>query len=364
MSKPKISVILTARNEFPIVVGTMLSFYEELVHFDYPFEFVLVDNLSTDSTAEIFEDRFRRWVKNGLLKVVRYNDRGANVLVRNIGARHATGDLLVISDAHNSVKTGTVDRIARGWQEHGGLWHSAHNIWGDTSDIRCYGYKLMLEEKFWGNMSRHLPPSAFVDGRPRDPRPLKEDELQPYNVPMASHCCIFVGREEYLDFGGYCEKFRVYGGGEPYLDLKWWLFGSKVWLEPRGLIRHAFGVNAVWRRCGRDRTTNSAVYTRDGRITRELKSGDEHLHYSRGYSWTNEMLHFNFMLSAYCVGGYNWLQKMYQRYWEIRKINPRYLADLKNLRREVLSEGQQDRDFIASRQKLSLDELLVQQPWS
>jgi glycosyltransferase involved in cell wall biosynthesis len=368
MSKPKISVVIGARNEYPIILSTIYSLYEELEYWGYPFEFVIVDNMSTDSTAAILRDKFRRWIKCGLLKVIEFNDKPANVLVRNIGARAATGEILLIADAHLSIKIGTAHLMIQGVQKHGGLWHTSTNIWGDTTNIRCRGYALKLEEKFWGNLSRGVPQGAYGDPDPECPDPLRVKngsgkELLPYTVPMASHCFLAVGKEEYLDFGGYNEDFKCYGGGEPYLDLKWWLFGSKAWIEPRGLARHAFGINTHWRKVGGRKDFRAPVKIRDGGFKKRPNSVDEFLHYSRGYGWNNEQVHHNFLLSAYAIGGYDWLQKIYQRYWTIRKINNRYIEDLKRIRAEVLKTGQSDREFIQSRQKLSLDELLEQSPW-
>lgn len=350
--RPKVSVILGVRNEYPMILGTMNSFVEELEYFGYPWEVIVVDNLSTDNTADILRDKYRRWIREKLLKVIEYNDRPANVTVRNVGARAADGEVVFLADGHISVATGSCHGMIQGWLKRGGLWHSAIHIFGDTRDIRCYGYDLKLEERFWGNLSRFIPPEVKEAGSP------------PYRVPMASHCCLMAGRKEYLDFGGYCENFRCYGGGEPYLDLKWWLFGKDVWIYPQGLMRHAFGVNAQWRKVTRDKKTRNRVQLRDGRQTNELKAGDEHLHYSRGYAWTNEQFHYNFMLSAYTVGGYEWLQKRYHAYWEMRKGNSRYLDDLRQLRKEVLAEGRQDREMIEARQVMTLNELLEKKPWN
>ncbi|UCG53545.1 MAG: glycosyltransferase family 2 protein [Candidatus Latescibacterota bacterium] len=353
---PKVSVVLGVRNEYPVILGTMMSVVEELEFWGYPWEIIVVDNLSTDNTADILEDKFRRWVRHGLLKVIRWNDRPANVTVRNVGARKATGDVVFLGDGHLSIKIGTFHGMIQGWLKRGGLWHSAIHIWGDTSNIRCYGYDLKLEERFWGNLSRGIPDEVFED-------PKKKTNPRPYRVPMASHCCLMAGREEYLDFRGYCENFRCYGGGEPYLDLLWWIFGKEVWLYPQGLIRHAFGVNARWETAPKDKKTRNKVHRRDGVQTQDLKEGDEYLRYSRGYNWTNEQFHYNFMLSAYCIGGYAWLRKRYEAYWEMRKGNSRYLEDLKQLRREVLHEGAETRAFIESRQVMTLDDLLEKKPW-
>lgn len=352
--RPKVSVVFGVRNEYPTILGTLFSFWEELEHHGYPFELIVVDNLSTDSTPHILRDKFRRWIRCGLLKVIQYDEKPANVTVRNVGARAATGDVVFLSDGHMSVKVGTLDGMIRAWEKHGGLWHAPTHIWGDTTDIRCYGYELKLREKFWGNLSRYFPQDV------KDP---ETGRLRDYWIPMSSHSCLMAGRDEYLDFGGYCEQFRCYGGGEPYLDLKWWLLGSKVWIHPEGLLRHAFGVNAIWRTASHDKHVHSPVYLSTGKITADLKAGDVYIHYARGYAWNNEQFTFNFLLSAYAVGGYPWLEIQYDRFYEERKRNPRYLDDLKAIRREVLRDGAADRAAIAARQVCSLDELLEDKPW-
>jgi len=413
--RPKIAVVFGVCNEYPTILGTLFSFIEELEFWGYPYELIVVDNMSTDNTAWILKDKLRRWVRNDILKVIEWNEKPANVTVRNVGMRETDAEFVFMSDGHISVKIGTCHGIIQKWIAEGkrGLFHSAINIWGDTTDIRCYGYDLKLKERFWGNLCRGIPDEAWNGDIP-----------MPYNVPMASHCCLGAGREEFLDFGGYAESFRCYGGGEPYLDLLWWLYGSKVWITPEGLFRHAFGVNAEWRKvtggrmsvkdknnvrayielegdAGKERSAlrllprsthklakeikkgtfsaeeaikqlaeiwprivRSRVQCKDGTQRSELLRGDEYLHYSRGYSWNNEQFQFNFMMSAYLIGGYKWLQSRYAAYFEGRKGNPRYVEELQDLRRQVLSEGSEQRKVIESRQIMSLDDLLERKPWN
>lgn len=358
--RPKVSVVFGVRNEYPIILSTILSFVEELEFWGYEWEMIVVDNMSTDNTADILLDKFRRWVRSGQLKVIEYNDRPANVTVRNIGARAATGEVVFLADGHLSIATGTCHGMIQGWLQHGGLWHSAIQIWGDTRDIKCYGYKLKLKERFWGNLSRGVPEEICIDPKAKNRKP----KVSFYKVPMASHCCLMAGREQFLDFGGYSENFRCYGGGEPYLDLKWWLFGSEVFIYADGLIRHAFGTNAHWQKSPKTKRLRNYVHKKDRTQTADIVKGDEYLRYSRGYSWNNEQFQFNFMLSAYTIGGYKWLQQRYGVYYESRKGNDRYVADIQRLRKEVLKEGRADRLFIEQRQVITLDELLADEPWN
>ena len=360
--RPSVSVVLGVRNEYPTVLGTIYSFIEELEFWGYPWEMIVVDNMSDDNTAPVLRDKFRRWIRDGSLKVIEYNEKPANVTVRNVGVREATGDVVFMADGHLSIATGTCHGMIQGWLARGGLWHSAIQIWGDTRDIKCYGYDLKLVERFWGNLSRGVPEEIQVapnknrkmaDARPKVPF---------YRVPMASHCCLMAGREQFLEFGGYSEEFKCYGGGEPYLDLLWWLMGSEVFIYADGLVRHAFGVNPRWEKIPEKRKepkrVRNLVMLKDGSFSNSLKPGVEYLRYGRGYSWTNDWFQFNFMLSAYLIGGYDWLQQRYGVYYEGRKGNPRYVEDIKSMRRDILKDGAEGRLFIAKNSKLTLSDLL------
>lgn len=360
---PMVSVVIGSRNEYPIILSTIMSFVEELESFCYRYEIIVVDNLSTDDTVHVLRDRMRRWIREKRLKVIEYSEKPANVTVRNVGARAAVGDVVVLTDAHVAIKHGTIDGMVRGWEDRGGLWHTTTNIWGDDARTRCYGYDLRMVEKFWGNLSRGVPTELQTkpdsDRRKADTTPI----VPYYRVPMASHCCLLAGREQFLDFGGYCEQFKCYGGGEPYLDMLWWLFGSEVWLYADGLVRHAFGLDPKTSKAPKDKKIGSRVMLiprGDGGpvFTNVLKKDDEYLRYSRGYAWTNDWFQQNFMMSAYTVGGYPWLQQRYATYHESRKGNSRYVADLRQMRKDVLRDGAETRKFIASRQNLTLSELL------
>jgi glycosyltransferase involved in cell wall biosynthesis len=373
-----VSVVLSVRNEYPTILGTIYAFYEDLITWLEPddFEFVVVDNCSKDSTAAILSDKFRRWTSKGLMKVIRFDERPGNVVARNVGAKAAEGEVVIFADGHLSLADGFTKPMVEG-ARHGGCWHPAFQVWGDPDNVRCYGYELRLKEKFWGNISRHVPKSI-----PRDAagRPAVQ-----YQVPMASHCCLAVRRDEFLELGGYGDKLRVYGGGEPLLNLKYWVVGSSVHVEPRALVRHcAFGTAARWQANPRarklEKNAGNVTVRRQGdpakvEMTKEIQAGDEHLAYGRDYAWTNEDKDHNFMAAAFITGGYEWLQRIYRIFWDKRwgvdkegnrlsePAAERYLDDLNKLRRDVLRDCAGERAAVEARTVRTLDDLLANPPW-
>jgi glycosyltransferase involved in cell wall biosynthesis len=101
--RPTLSFIVPAFNE-ERHIGTTLDRIKHLVDSKFPCELIVVDNGSDDSTAEIAAKR------------------GATVLVhtgctigalRNVGARHATGDFLVFLDADVHVTPRWIDHLPK-----------------------------------------------------------------------------------------------------------------------------------------------------------------------------------------------------------------------------------------------------------
>lgn len=338
MPKPKLSIVCRFRNEYPIVLSTLYSLFEDATFSGLPFELIMVDNLSDDVASDVLEDRFRRWTRQKLLKVVRYSEKPSTWCAINAGWKEATGDVLVVADAHISVRRGTLGLLAHGATDQGGIWHPSVQLWGDEHDVPgSYGYDLRLVERFWGNPCRHLPP-----GR-------KKGEA--WRVPMAGACLLAVHRREIERHGLYHSAFRAYGGGEPYLDLKWWLGGSAVWCHSGALCRHAFGLRHEWREVTKERTYRNEVYCKDGTMTRTPAVGTKILSHSAGYEAPSTVdFAFNFALAAYALGGEAWLDNTLARL-----VRGDRAEDRASIRSEVLAE--------AGEPIGGLDDLLAAHPW-
>jgi glycosyltransferase involved in cell wall biosynthesis len=321
-----------------VVLGTLHSLVEDLEWDRIPYEIIIVDNLSDDSTADIVEHRYQRWVRNKTLKVVRYTEKPSTWCAINAGYAVSDGDLVAVADAHISVRRGSMKLLAGGAAELGGIWHAPIQMWGDTDPIKRYGHDLRLAERFWGDPCPYLPPG--------------EDGTRPWKIPMAGACLMVLRREEIEKFGLYHPAFRAYGGGEPYLSLKWWLMGSSVWMEPRALVRHAFGIKASWEEARRPRRMRNKVYQEDGTIARRVEQGKKFLKYESGYAVSNDDFYFNFMLAAKLIGGWEWLSHMTEQFR--RKFRDPARAD--KIYDEVMNEAYEDHTH-------KLNYLLLSPPW-
>jgi hypothetical protein len=120
-----------------------------------------------------------------------------------------------------------------------------------------------------------------------------------------------------LDFGGYDCNQQIYGGGENFLDTKYWLLGSHVMVEPRALVMH-------------------------------LSAG-------RGYAYNMDSLIHNMMLTAYTLGGKRWSERILITYLNKGGTDHEFLWEIYN---QAIREGEEQRKLIESRQVMDLDTLL------
>ncbi len=349
MGAPEVSVIIRCRNEWPLVATTMHSYIDDLETSKIPYEIIVVSNCADDSTPDILLDKYRRWTRAGLLKVVEFNDRASHWGAANAGFEASSGRHIVISDGHVSIGIGTIEKLLSGARTNGGIWHAAEQQWNDTSRIRTYQYDLRLYDRFWGFRCRHVPPSGFLP-------PVREGDIGPYSICMAPHCLLLVAREEIDRFGLYTPPFATYGGGEPYLAMKWWMMGSGVWLDPTALCRHAFGWRARWHTLKKAEKRRSPVLLKSGKFSSNLSIGDEFLAYSKGYDRPNYEFHENFSMAAYTIGGITWMDHILDRF-QVSGVTR------VKMRRKILRECMADHVFIRDHATRTLNDLVENPPW-
>lgn len=231
---PLVSVIIPARNEFPQIVFTIQSILNDLESFLKPnqYEIIIAANACDDwykgdkhKRAVTGTTEYMSTMGGYSRRVIRYliDPIAANHTTRNNGVKMARGKYIFLSDAHMSYKPGYFKRMMQTIDESGGLVHSAIGWLGAFPVNKANGlsYTIKLGEEIKGTWNNYV---------------LKEDDWS--YIPAQGHCCLGFLREQFLEFRGYPEYHRCYGGGEFYLDMKWWMFGSTVVVEPRAIGYH------------------------------------------------------------------------------------------------------------------------------
>lgn len=102
LTKPTISVIIPAFNEEKYIEKTLKSVQSSAAEYDGPVEIIVVDNNSTDKTAQVAESM---GVK------VKFERRNQIARARNSGAENATGDYLVFVDADTLLEGDILNKV-------------------------------------------------------------------------------------------------------------------------------------------------------------------------------------------------------------------------------------------------------------
>lgn len=307
-----VSVIMSARNEFPNIVHTVHSILSDLESFLDPsqFEILIVDNCSDDreephrgvsGTTDFV--RARGMFNSGVVRIL-YDPIAGNVSARNKGVLEAKGKYIFFSDAHMAFTPGFHQRMIQTCEETGGIVHPAYSWMGAyPPQPSCqYSWKLgeISPKGTWNNY--------FV----------AQDDW--FYIPASGHCSLVVRRDQFLEFGGYPDYLRCYGGGEVYLDSVWWMLGSNTVSEPRA---HCY-----------------------------------HLSAARGYSYHNDDFIHNLFHSAFLMGADDWAERTYLNY--LRKGRKEVLDELWN---QAKAEAVEKRSLIQSKEVYTLNEVLADRPW-
>ncbi|MBI2110672.1 glycosyltransferase family 2 protein [Candidatus Woesearchaeota archaeon] len=311
----KLSVIIPARNEFPNVVHTIYSVINCLEADGFTkdeWEIIIVDNGSTDNrfwpqtgtkgTTSYLFPRGIFWSRQ--LRVL-YDPICGNHSARNKGAKIARGEYLYFSDAHMAFRPGFFKSMIQTCKDTGGLVHGSVQWMGaypPHSGGMGYGYTFKLGEEWkmtWNNYK--VADTAFA-------------------VAGQGHWGVMVNRDQFLDFGGYPDIHRTYGGGEVFVDCLWWMLGSSVVTDPNAIGYH-------------------------------LSSG-------RGYTYHHDDYVHNIFNCGFALGADDWIERAYINYMRRgrQEVLARMLAESK-------IEMADRRKTIDKRKKMTFNELIVNKPW-
>lgn len=315
INKQGVSIVIGSRNEAKTLPLTVNNLMEDMIHSGIEnFEFIIQDNGSTDETSRFYGWRPsekvprtkyiyspRGIVASGRLKVF-YDPILSNVGTRNKGVLNSKYENIIFADAHIGVRVGTVLSTLTSLNKYGGLIHGAVSWMGaDGADPQPgYQYSYKVGEKIWGTWNK-----------------VAISTTEPFYIPITGHCWLAVKRKDFIARGGYPYAQRVYGGGEPYLDTKWWMTGSTSMCDPNSLIYH-------------------------------LSAG-------RDYNWNSLDLIHNMFLVSYILGGDRWIDRILVTY--LNKPGTHHEI-VKALYEEAKIEGEEDKKWLDENKIMTFEELL------
>ena len=110
--KVRLSVLLPSYNEESAIRGVLEEIVTALASLPMPYEILVVDDASTDRTAERAEE-FAQSCDGCVVKVIRRPERRGAGAARKTGIRHARGEIVVMLDADGSYPANAILELLR-----------------------------------------------------------------------------------------------------------------------------------------------------------------------------------------------------------------------------------------------------------
>jgi len=249
-----LSFVIPCRNEYPQIAWTVYSLIEDVPDGE-DFEIILVENGSDEANLKFLNYINKQRMGRKHLRIVQ--SEVGSWKARTKGVKEAKGDIIVFADAHIAVQRNSLSLMFNLLQKQKGIVYSPQ-LW-------------MMDYKH-GHGKLH----QYKDPIRRGWSWVKHKN-EPYTIACSSVALCMFKKDEWERFNGINPHLTLVGGGEQYLSLKWWLFGSQCWVHPDALYYH-------W------------TYERSWHKT--------------GQGWNDHHL-FNTLVFLWCLGGDVWVQKIY-----------------------------------------------------
>jgi hypothetical protein len=299
-----INIVIAHRGHPMGLWATITSCIEDLRDSGISYRFVIVINGETvipDATKQLLSVLEKGKIRDLILHAEPLSPPTA----RQMGTESCKGKYIFFFDNHCLVRHGYFKRAIESMEKYGAdVLHSSTCYY--AGDQLLYHYPLGLHKNFWADDMAEAP----VHGN------------EPYKIAMGGHGGFIVRRATWEEVGGYgpIMMFVGWGGEEPYFDLKAWMFGKTVWLDPQ-LVHYHYA--------------DTRSYSR---------------HHSDDY-------YRNLMLAAHLIGGVEWLNTVYESFCLDSRREDKTVP-MFELFKYAYDRGLSHHNWIARHQKHSLDELL------
>ena len=331
----KLSIIISNRNDVVMLAVTFRSCIEELRHFNFDSEVVIVDN-SDDNIFPLVKSALpQKYINEGRLTLHRQTFP-CLFTAREKAAQLAKGKYIICLDSHMLVGKDTFKDLyyfmEKKSNEPIGFAHAPIN-WIHHHESRAKHDRDMRTHELgdWNNVYQ------------------VERKITWKGMPWICNREWFLDREKGLGgYGALADHKISWGGGDMHIGIKPWLLGFPNWAVPTNPCIHIGPLPKV------DTAEN------DPHSVIVSKTTDPDLRYRRYGNSGNYPHTFGFLVSCFVLGGL----PMIERNMPILKSRfGRYLNFDKHVD-EAIKLGTPERDWLLKRQKLSFEQLLATEPWN
>ncbi|XP_071452667.1 polypeptide N-acetylgalactosaminyltransferase 1-like [Hetaerina americana] len=231
---PKVSIIIVFHNEaWSTLLRTVMSAVNRSPR-SLLKEIILVDDASEREFLGHPLDEYLKGIAVPT-RVLRTHVRSGLVRARLLGARSATGGILVFLDAHCECTAGWLEPlVARVAEERTRVVCPVIDIINDITFAYVRSFEL-----HWGAFNWHLHFRWYALGR-EDVQKRKKNIVLPFKTPVMAGGLFAIDRSYFFEVGSYDEDMDIWGGENLEMSFRVWQCGGSVEIAPCSHVGHLF----------------------------------------------------------------------------------------------------------------------------
>ena len=307
----ELSIIIPGVQEYPQVLFTIRSVYEELRD-RADFEIIYVDNWCPEAEAQGkcsepdgVVDHLRS-VQRGWpwLKVMEYKEKLSHWSAKRVAVETTTSTFIMFLDAHVIPSRNAIFEQLEYYRKHHARLDGPLHL--PTTYQVCEYHA--LKYKLTADLDKGHVHYSFTGYSP----PI---DKQPFVTPCHTTDGMMITRELYDELGGVPVEMGIWGGCENHLNFTLAVLGKRVWVMGNGLTLNHHGAK-------------------------------------RGYNYNYDDLYRNRAIAAFIYGGEDFVRLMTDHY----KGNQRHLHEICS---EVIEKCRDQERMIRSKQVISIEDWVL-----
>lgn len=335
--KPKVSVIISNRNDVAMLVVTIRSCLEELKPLGFGAgEVIVVDNSDSNIYKMLGSALPVGYCRDKTLKIFR-QDYPCLFTARETAAEKASGEYIFCIDSHmiigrNSILDSVIFMDKKSNDPTLGFAHAPIS-WAHQHERNSRHDRDMSKNELgnWGSAYKH------------------EKLITWKGMPWICRRNWFLDRDKGLNAYGALAEHRIsWGGGDMHIGIKPWLLGFKNWAIPTSPCIH---IGPFPKIDIKSKNPNEATTSKD------FQYPDKYRVYSSSGNYPHA---FGFLVSCYVLGG----EPMMQRNKEAIKSRFGKFIDIEKHWNKAIELGEGEKRWLDKRKVLSFEQLLKYKPWN
>ncbi|KPM04279.1 polypeptide N-acetylgalactosaminyltransferase 13-like protein [Sarcoptes scabiei] len=198
-------------------------------------EIILVDDFSDRfELIEPLDEYCENFFPKNLVRIIRLSKREGLIRARIVGARAATGDVLLFLDSHCETTKGWLQPLMKL------IKREPNTVVCPVIDIISdQTLEYLVGDRYYFQVGGFIWTGHFI-WMDSNRKKLRKYPTRPVKSPTMAGGLFAINREYFFKIGSYDEKMEIWGGENLELSFRVWQCGGKIVIHPCSHVGHIF----------------------------------------------------------------------------------------------------------------------------